>query len=64
MDQGDMDFNVFLDREGGKKDDTQLLTKEELTEAIDLLKSENVEKYEILKINDTALEKFAVYKKL
>ena len=64
MDQGDFDFNVFLDRKGEKKENTELLTKEELEEAVEILKGEGVEKYKLLTINESALQKFNVYKKM
>ena len=66
MDQGDFDFNVFLDRKNKNKDKYKesLLTKDELSNASDILKKEGIKKYEILTINPAAMKKFMLYKKM
>lgn len=66
MDQGDFDFNVFLDRKNKNKDKykDQLLSKEELQRAVELLKEEGTEKYEICTITPNALKKFNFYKRI
>uniref|UniRef100_A0A7S3JN72 Uncharacterized protein n=2 Tax=Euplotes harpa TaxID=151035 RepID=A0A7S3JN72_9SPIT len=66
MDQGDFDFNVFLDRKNKNKDKykEQLLTKDDINKAVEMLKKEKVDKYEILSINPNALKKFNLYKRM
>ena len=66
MDQGDFDFNVFLDRKNNNKDKYKdsLLTKDELSKAVEILKKEGIDKYEILTINPAAIKKFKLYKRM